>query len=104
MVTLFAATASIDAWASRAPDSNAFAVTEAFAEEHQVATLSDLAGVEGPITVGGPPELETRFDGIPGLEEVYGLTEIEFVPLDAGGPLTLSALDSGQIEVGRVFT
>ena len=34
----------------------------------------------------------------------YGLTFREFLALDAGGPLTLNALLSGQIQVADVFS
>jgi osmoprotectant transport system substrate-binding protein len=39
-----------------------------------------------------------------GLEEVYGLEFAEFKPLDAGGPLTVGALEDGTIDVGNVFS
>ena len=39
-----------------------------------------------------------------GLQETYGLEFAEFVPLDAGGPLTVQALTGGQVDVGLLFT
>ena len=42
--------------------------------------------------------------GVPGLEEVYGVTFGDFRALDAGGPLTLNALLDGQIDAGNLFT
>ncbi|MBV9120005.1 MAG: glycine/betaine ABC transporter substrate-binding protein, partial [Chloroflexi bacterium] len=40
----------------------------------------------------------------PGLEQTYGLKFKDFKPLDAGGPITVQALDSGQVQVGELFT
>ena len=45
-----------------------------------------------------------RYLCLRGLETVYNLRFKEFRPLDAGGPLTIAALDAGQIDVGLLFT
>ena len=42
--------------------------------------------------------------GLPGFKKIYGLEFKQFRPLDAGGPLTLQALKSGQIDAGDLFT
>jgi osmoprotectant transport system substrate-binding protein len=91
---------------SAAQDQNAFAVTADFAAAHDLATLSDLAAFsEGqPITLGGPPECPERPFCQVGLEEVYGVQVGEFVPLDAGGPLTIQAVNQGRVDVGLVFS
>ena len=39
-----------------------------------------------------------------GLEDTYGVQVSEFVSLDAGGPLTKSALEQGMVDVGLVLT
>ncbi|MGB8020638.1 MAG: glycine betaine ABC transporter substrate-binding protein [Candidatus Nanopelagicales bacterium] len=87
-----------------AADQNAFAVTTAFAEEHGVATLSELAATCGGIILGGPPECPERPFCQPGLVGTYGLEVTEFTSLDAGGPLTKSALQKGEIALGLVFS
>ncbi|RYV52353.1 glycine betaine ABC transporter substrate-binding protein [Pengzhenrongella frigida] len=87
-----------------AQDQNAFAVTTAFAEEYDVATLSELAATCGGLTLGGPPECPDRPFCQPGLEETYALDFAEFTSLDAGGPLTKTALQQGKIAVGLVFS
>jgi osmoprotectant transport system substrate-binding protein len=69
-----------------------------------VRDLSDLAPDAGDLTLGGPPECPTRQLCLRGLEETYGLRFGAFLPLDAGGPLTLEALLSGAIDVGLMFT
>ena len=39
-----------------------------------------------------------------GLKQVYGLRFRVFIPLDAGGPLTLQALQAGDIGVALLFS
>lgn len=89
-----------------AADQNAFAVTRELAEANSLRTVSDLAAFSQtePVVLGAAPECPTRPFCQPGLEEVYGAQIKEFVPLDAGGPLTKQALDQGQIDVGVVFS
>lgn len=89
---------------SEAADQNAFAVTREFAQENDLQTLSDLADVEGDIVLGGPPECPTRPFCQPGLEETYGIEFAGFQALDAGGPLTKTALQQGRIQLGLVFS
>lgn len=90
--------------ASEAQDQNAFAVTEAFAQEYGVTTLSELAEACGPIVLGGPAECPDRVFCQPGLEEVYGIQVASFQSLDVGGPLTKTALRQGEIALGLVFS
>jgi osmoprotectant transport system substrate-binding protein len=90
---------------SPAEDKDGLAVTKETADQYSLAKVSDLKGKAGQLVIGGPPELETRPAGIPGLKKVYGIEDFkEFKALDAGGPLTVSALKKGDIDVGRVFT
>lgn len=60
--------------------------------------------IASQLVLGGPPEFETRPEGVVGLEEVYGVTFGEFRSLDAGGPLTINALKNGQIDAADIFT
>lgn len=89
---------------SPAADQNAFAVTREFADKNGLRTLSDLAGYRGQLVLGGPPECPTRPFCQPGLEKTYGLQFDSFVSLDAGGPLTKTALKQGRIQLGLVFS
>jgi osmoprotectant transport system substrate-binding protein len=90
---------------SPAEDKDGWAVTKETATKYNLKTLGDLKPVASQLVVGGPPELKTRPAGLPGLKRVYGIPDFkEFKPLDAGGPLTISALKKGDIDVGRVFT
>jgi osmoprotectant transport system substrate-binding protein len=90
---------------SPAEDKDGWAVTKETAAKYGLAKISDLKGKAHMLVVGGPPELKTRPAGLPGLKKVYGIEDFkEFKALDAGGPLTISALNKGDIDVGRVFT
>jgi len=90
---------------SDAADQNAFAVTTAFADKLGVKTLSELGEACGSgLILGGPTECPDRPFCQPGLEKTYGLTFDSFRELDAGGPLTKTALEQGQISIGLVFS
>ncbi len=89
---------------SAAEDKDAVVVTKATADANNLKSIADLAPVASTFILGGPSEWETRPTGVPGLQEKYGLTFKEFKPLDAGGPLTLNALTSDQIQAGNLFT
>jgi osmoprotectant transport system substrate-binding protein len=89
---------------AEAQDKNALVVTRETAEQYGLATVSDLQPVAGELVLGGPPECPTRPLCLPGYEQTYGLDFAEFRPLDAGGPLTQTALDSGDIDVALMFS
>ena len=65
---------------------------------------SDLAIFNGTQVVGGPPECPNREFCLIGLQSLYGLDFLEFKPLDVGGPITVTALESGEIDVALLFT
>jgi osmoprotectant transport system substrate-binding protein len=58
----------------------------------------------GTFVLGGPPECPERPFCQVGLEKTYGLVFKDFTALDAGGPLTVAALEKGDIQVGLLFT
>ena len=87
-----------------AQDGNAIVVTAATAARYRLRPVSDLARVAGRVVFGGPPECPERPYCLEGLRLSYGLRFREFVPLDAGGPLTLQALTAGDIDVALLFT
>jgi osmoprotectant transport system substrate-binding protein len=91
-------------FAAQAVDTNGFVVTKATADKFKLAKMSDLTPVAGQIVLGGPPECPQRPFCLIGLQSTYGLQFKDFKPLDAGGPLTVAALDSGDIDVGLLFT
>ncbi|WP_104176810.1 ABC transporter substrate-binding protein [Cryobacterium sp. Y50] len=89
---------------SLAEDKDVLAVTSDTAAKYDLEKISDLAPVAAELSLGGPPEWKTRVNGVIGLVDVYGINFREFVSLDAGGPLTMTALTSGQIQVGDIFS
>jgi osmoprotectant transport system substrate-binding protein len=87
-----------------AQDANAIVVTAATAARYHLRSIADLARQARGLVFGGPPECQERADCLLGLERTYGLRFKSFTATDTGGPLTLQALDSGQIGVGLLFT
>ena len=79
-------------------------MTADFAAANGVSTVSDLAALNGTLVLGGPPECPEREFCLIGLQDVYGLDFAEFKPLDVGGPLTVAALEGGEIDVALLFT
>ena len=82
-------------------NADANAVLKSFATKHGLKTTSDLKKLPS-FTFGAPPENKTRFLGVVGMHQAYGLRQLKFVPLAIG--LQYQALDSGKIDVGVVFT
>jgi osmoprotectant transport system substrate-binding protein len=90
--------------ASEAQDKDVLTVKKDIADKYSLKTIGDLKPVAKELVLGGPPEWKTRVNGVAGLKSVYGLEFKEFSALDAGGPLTLNALLSGQIQVADLFS
>ncbi len=89
---------------SPAEDKNAFVVTAETASANSLTTISDLAPVAGEFRFGGPPECPERPLCLQGLEDLYGLEFAEFVPLDAAGPITVAALEGGDVDLALLFS
>ena len=89
---------------SPATDQDSYNVTQAFSEENGVTSLADLKNVTTPLTLGGNSELATRPYGPEGLKSVYGV-DVAFTPIeDSGGPLTLKALEDGQVQLVNIYS
>lgn len=89
---------------SPAQDKNAYVVTAETASQYNLSKVSDLQPVAGDLKFGGPPECPDREFCLIGLTDLYGLNFAEFVPLDTGGPITIAALEGGDIDVALLFT
>lgn len=80
-------------------------VKPGFAQEFGLETVPDLAKV-GPagegVTLAAQPPFETRFNGLAGMKEVYGLTAVAFNGVDVG--LTYQALDQDIVNVADAFS
>ena len=90
--------------ASKALDTNVFAVTKATATQDHLTTISSLAPYASKMTLGGPPECPTFAGCEPGLKSVYGLNFASFKSLDEAGPLSVAALKNGEVQVVELFS
>lgn len=81
---------------------DALAVRADFARREKLSSIPDLAQAGRAISVAGPPEFRTRFEGLVGLREVYGLSNVEFKPMPIGEQY--DALESRKVDAADVFT
>jgi osmoprotectant transport system substrate-binding protein len=89
---------------SAAEDKDTLTVTEETASKYDLKTIEDLKPVAGQMSLAAGPEFDKRYQGIVGLEKVYGVKFKEFKALDAGGPLTKAALEKGDVQVANIFS
>jgi osmoprotectant transport system substrate-binding protein len=90
--------------AAKAEDKDSLNVTPEFAAKNKLTSIADLKNVKD-LSLGANPEFKERAYGIPGLEKVYGITGIKFVPIsDGGGPKTLKSLLDGDIDVADIYS
>ena len=83
-------------------DQNALAVKPAYARRHHLRDIEDLKRIPGTVRIGAPPEFQTRFEGLVGLAQLYGLHNAKARALAIGRQYP--ALDSGRVDVAAVFT
>ncbi len=102
--TAFAASGVAVLDAAPAEDKNGIVVTQDLADELNLSKISDLTDHAADLVFGGPPECPTRPRCLIGLGDTYGLVFSEFKALDGGGPLTVAALEGGEIDVALLFT
>ncbi len=96
-------------WGTPAPFNNtyAMAVTEEFAEENDLATLSDMATYmnENPdSTVCVESEFAERPDGIKGMVQAYDMTIPDSSIIKLGTGVIYQQIDQGECTFGEVFT
>jgi osmoprotectant transport system substrate-binding protein len=89
---------------SPAQDTNQFVANAKTAEAFDLTTLSSLAAVADRLTIGAPPECPLRPFCLPGLRDAYGILFEDYVPLDAGGPQTVAALRSDEVQIALMFS
>ena len=89
---------------SPATDQDSYVVTRAFADKYGLATIDDLTKVTEKMTFGANSEAEDRPNGPKGLKQTYGV-DVAFTPIeDSGGPLTIKALEDGDIQLAIIYT
>ena len=83
-----------------AANQNAFFVTEEFAEQNDLTTLSDLGALGQPVVLAGTQECPERPKCELGLEQVYGIDVTEDLPLGFGSPQNKQAVVDGEAQLG----
>ncbi|QZY29413.1 ABC transporter substrate-binding protein [Nocardioides coralli] len=87
---------------SEATDTNAFFVTQEYAEENDLSTLSDLEGMT--VTLAAAPDCEGRPDCAGGLEDVYGIDVEKILPLGFASQQTYQSVIDGESQLGLTAT
>jgi osmoprotectant transport system substrate-binding protein len=82
-------------------DSDALATLPSYASAHNLVSIADLKPLGKSLTLGGPPEFATRFQGLLGLKQLYGVVPT-FKPIAI--ELSYKALESKQVGVQLVFS
>ncbi|HEU0087136.1 MAG TPA: ABC transporter substrate-binding protein [Pseudonocardiaceae bacterium] len=87
---------------SQAEDSDVLVVTQQTSQSLGLTSMDQLGPVCGQLTLGAAGEWPGRWQDK--IAEVYGCSFREIKTTDAGGPVTLEALRSGQVQVVNLFT
>jgi osmoprotectant transport system substrate-binding protein len=82
-------------------DTDAIAVTKAYAAKYGLKTTADLKKIPH-FTLGARPEFQGREQGALGIQKDYGVKNFTFKSLALG--LQYQALDSGAVNAADVFT
>jgi osmoprotectant transport system substrate-binding protein len=82
-------------------DVDAIATTKEFAEKNQLASLEDLKKLPS-FSLGARPEFKSRFTGLKGMEQEYGIKNAKFKQLALG--LQYKALDKGDVDSANIFS
>ena len=81
-------------------NTDALAVTVAYAAVNRVRTIGDLNHLSAGITVGGPPQFQTGSPGLPDLNIDYGFVPIAYRAMAVGDQY--SALNNDSIQAADV--
>ena len=85
---------------AEAANQNAFFVTEDFATQNDLTTLSDLGALGRPVVLAGTQECPERPKCELGLEQVYGIDVTEDLPLGFGSVQNKQAVVEGDAQLG----
>jgi osmoprotectant transport system substrate-binding protein len=87
---------------SEATDTNAFFVTQEYADSEGVTTLSDLEGKS--VVLAAAPDCEGRADCEGGLSETYGIDITKILPLGFASDATYQSVLDGESQLGLTST
>jgi osmoprotectant transport system substrate-binding protein len=87
---------------SEAEDSDVLVVTQQTSAALRLTSMAQLGPHCGQLTLGAAGEWPARWKDK--IAQVYGCTFRQILSTDAGGPVTLEALRSGQAQVVNLFT
>ena len=83
-------------------DTDAIGATFNYANQHRLYSLGDLRRVATMVTLGGPPQFQNDPNGLPAVEQAYGLQPAAYKPLDIGGQY--QALDRNLVQAADINT
>ena len=81
-------------------DTDAIAVTVAFAHHNRLRSILDLRRVAATMTLAGPPQFQTSAPGLPALSAAYGVTPGAFRGLPVGAQY--AQLNTGSVQAAYV--
>jgi osmoprotectant transport system substrate-binding protein len=82
-------------------DVDAVAATKEFAKQNNLKSVADLKALDS-FSIGARPEFKSRFTGLKGMEDIYGIKNAKFKQLALG--LQYQALDKGDVDTANVFS
>ena len=82
-------------------DVDAVAATKEFAQKNNLNSVADLKKLDS-FSIGARPEFKSRFTGLKGMEDIYGIKNAKFKQLALG--LQYQALDKGDVDTANVFS
>lgn len=88
---------------SAAEDNNALVALKTYADKNSLKTISDLASIDGTLTLGGAAECATRPECLLGYNGPKYALNLKFKAVDYGPPL-VDALKAGEIQVAQYGT
>jgi osmoprotectant transport system substrate-binding protein len=83
-------------------DTSAIGVTAGYADQHRLRTISDLQSVQSGLTLGGPPQFQQGPQGLPAVEQAYGIQPAAYKNLEIGQQY--QALDQDAVQAADVST
>ena len=82
-------------------DTDAIATLKKYATDNNLTEVADLKNLPS-FTLGARPEFKSRFNGLKGMEKVYGVKNAKFKQVALG--LQYPSLDKGDVDTVNVFS